>query len=123
MGTNYLLDQINYFITYFTEAKFTAPDKICIGREVQFMNTGQGTSFNWDFGDGNTDTARSPIHTYKAPGNYTVTLVTIDSLSCNLADTFTRPIELLEAPEARFEIDYNPCEKGKVVFRQFKRIT
>ncbi len=108
--------KLDFQITYFTEAKFTAPAKLCIGKEVQFNNTGQGTSFKWDFGDGNSDTARNPTHTYADPGNYTVTLITIDSLSCNLADTFKRPIELLESPKAGFEIDYNPCEKGKVTF-------
>ena len=30
--------------------------------------------FLWDFGDGNTSTEVNPVHTYTAPGNYTVTL-------------------------------------------------
>ncbi len=32
------------------------------------------TSWNWDFGDGNTSTQQNPTHTYYAAGNYTVTL-------------------------------------------------
>lgn len=33
------------------------------------------TSFEWDFGDGNTDTVNNPaMHTYSAPGTYTITL-------------------------------------------------
>jgi len=108
--------KLDFQITYFTEAKFNAPPRLCLGKTVQFNNTGQGTSFNWDFGDGSTDTARDPSHTYQKSGIFTVTLITIDSLSCNLADTTQGQIEILEGPTAGFTIDYNPCERGKVTF-------
>ncbi len=32
------------------------------------------TAWNWDFGDGNTSTARFPTHNYTGPGKYNVTL-------------------------------------------------
>ena len=32
------------------------------------------TSWDWDFGDGNTAATRNPTHTYTAPGTYTVWL-------------------------------------------------
>jgi PKD repeat protein len=35
-------------------------------------------SWLWDFGDGNTSTEQNPIHTYAAPGSYTVTLTVTD---------------------------------------------
>ncbi|RMH03005.1 MAG: PKD domain-containing protein, partial [Planctomycetota bacterium] len=38
------------------------------------LSTGSPTSWNWDFGDGNTATAQNPSHTYAQPGLYTVTL-------------------------------------------------
>jgi len=43
---------------------------------VQFTDESVGnvTAWSWDFGDGNTSTVQSPSHTYKAAGNYTVTL-------------------------------------------------
>ena len=47
------------------------------------------TSFNWDFGDGNTSIDPNPIHTYTDTGIYYVTLIGLDSNSCNLADTAT----------------------------------
>ncbi|MCL2862582.1 MAG: PKD domain-containing protein [Methanimicrococcus sp.] len=37
-------------------------------------STGNPTSWLWDFGDGNTSTARNPTHTYNSTGNYTVSL-------------------------------------------------
>lgn len=43
---------------------------------VQFNDTSSGnsTSWNWDFGDGNTSTLKNPTHTYNAVGAYTVKL-------------------------------------------------
>ncbi|WP_200975645.1 PKD domain-containing protein [Echinicola sp. 20G] len=42
---------------------------------VTFANTSENAvTFSWDFGDGNTSTEESPIHTYEAAGTYTVVL-------------------------------------------------
>lgn len=38
------------------------------------LSTGPATSWAWDFGDGATSTLQSPVHTYTAPGVYTVRL-------------------------------------------------
>jgi hypothetical protein len=45
------------------------------GLRVSFSNHTKGAdSWIWDFGDGETSTARRPSHTYASPGRYTVTL-------------------------------------------------
>ena len=43
---------------------------------LQFTDTSTGdpTTWFWDFGDGATSTERHPVHTYTAPGTYTVSL-------------------------------------------------
>lgn len=38
-----------------------------------------GTSWMWDFGDGNTSTQQSPTHTYASTGIYTVCLITTNA--------------------------------------------
>ncbi len=45
-------------------------------REVHFADHSLygATSWSWSFGDGATSTDRNPVHTYAAPGEYTVTL-------------------------------------------------
>ena len=50
----------------------SSPTNLMVG----FNNTTVGTvtSQLWDFGDGNTDTGASPMHTYTTPGTYTVCL-------------------------------------------------
>jgi len=70
--------------TMFTSSSATAPVANFIGTPasgtapltVQFTDTSTGdpTTWSWSFGDGATSTERHPIHTYTAPGTYTVSL-------------------------------------------------
>jgi gliding motility-associated-like protein len=46
----------------------------------------------WDFGDGTSDISKNPVHTYSAPGNYTVILYTTNK-TCH--DTATATIKLI----------------------------
>lgn len=56
---------------------------------VNFNNQTTGAiSYIWDFGDGNTSTNNNPTHTYTSTGNYTVTLIALNSSGCT--DTITR---------------------------------
>jgi PKD repeat protein len=60
---------------------FTArPVSGVVPLEVKFtaLSIGDMTSWNWDFGDGTTSTERNPVHTYTAPGVYSVVLVGSD---------------------------------------------
>jgi PKD repeat protein len=44
---------------------------------VSFTNFSSGniTGYSWDFGDGTTSNERNPVHTFRNPGEYLVTLV------------------------------------------------
>ncbi len=62
------------------------------------------TTWDWDFGDGNTSTDQSPSHTYEDAGVYTVTLVASNEAT---ADTMTvedlitvNPVGFAESPYA-----------------------
>ncbi len=48
---------------------FIAPTLITFDNESEF-----GTSYHWDFGDGETSTLENPTHQYSTPGEYTITL-------------------------------------------------
>lgn len=55
------------------------------GSMVSLTNTSvHATAFEWDFGDGNTDTAANPIHGYADEGNY---LIQLNAQFCKLSDT------------------------------------
>jgi PKD repeat protein len=51
-------------------------------------STGAPTGWAWDFGDGTTGTAQSPVHTYVAAGTYTVSLRVTNASGSHTA---TRP--------------------------------
>lgn len=78
-------------------ASFQATD-ICVGAVLPITNTSSVSSiFNstiesyaWDFGDGNSSQAETPVHVYALPGTYTITLVVTTNWGC--VDTFALPI-------------------------------
>ena len=51
------------------------------------QSTNNPTSWEWDFGDGNTSTVQNPNHTYATAGVYTVQLIVANSVG---ADTITK---------------------------------
>jgi len=54
----------------------------------------------WDFGDGNTATTQSPLHTFTTPGTYTVRLVVVDANGCE--DSLEQDITVFPSPTADF---------------------
>ncbi len=62
-------------------AGFTINDASpCLNSPVSFTNTSiGGSSYFWDFGDGNTSSMVNPVHTYGSPGQYTVCLSVMNS--------------------------------------------
>ena len=65
------------------------------GLPITFLNlTQNAVSYEWDFGDGNTDTFTHPSNTYDVPGTYYITLVATDDKGCT--DTITKPISIEE---------------------------
>ncbi len=62
----------------------------CAPFSVTLYNYSGSVGFwNWNFGDGTTGSGNTPTHTYSAPGEYVVSLNTMDSLGCSThIDTF-----------------------------------
>lgn len=42
--------------------------------QVKFSNLTEASSYEWDFGDGNTSKQSNPVHTYTEPGSYVIAL-------------------------------------------------
>ena len=69
--------------------RFTADTVRCLGLPVQFTaQPNNGIGWFWKFGDGTTDTGRTPQHAYTALGNYTVQLFVTNGLGC--VDSLTK---------------------------------
>ena len=58
------------------EASFTASKtSAVVGETINFTNTSDnGSSYKWEFGDGNTSTEASPSYVFNTVGTYTVEL-------------------------------------------------
>jgi PKD repeat protein len=87
-------------------------------RQVNFDNLTTGaTQYAWNFGDNTAnDTSRNPQHTYATTGQFTVTLVAINSCG---STTYTRIITVgTGAPLAAFAVDsFSFCAPKRVIFQ------
>lgn len=79
----------------FPVAEFVPPAVSCAPYTVEFHNTGRGTRYRWDFGDGDTSNAVNPTHTYTQPGSYRVRLIAYKPGGCSYSDTASRLLQVL----------------------------
>ncbi len=85
-------------------------DTICEGTAISFTNTSNGFQYYWNFDDGSPiDTNASPTHVFTLPGTYYVSLVAVDSNSCNVADTTILTIVVLPLPTVDLGNDTTIC--------------
>ena len=99
-------DTVEYAITTIPipQVNFNSPP-VCPNDISSFID-GSGSangpieSWNWNFGDGATDTIQNPSHTYSLPGTYSVTLMVTDSLGCK--DTLIQNVSTLPGPISDF---------------------
>jgi len=78
----------------------------CSPLTVQFAQqaTGGATTFQWDFGNGNTSNLPNPGVIYVNPGTYTVTLTVSDGTD-NATETKTGYITVFADPTADFDLN------------------
>ncbi len=91
----------------------------CITDPVAFVNLDDSTNVNgsailWNFGDGNTSTAVSPVHQYQAAGTYLITLEVTNASGCKAIVTV--PIVIDPAPDADFTAA-NACAGSEIQFQ------
>ncbi len=94
-----------------------APGKVCYGTATSFTNltdtllnanTGNLTTYSWNFGDGSpASTLTGPVHTYTTGGNsnaiYNATLTALTVNNC--VDVIVKPIHVYAVPTASFTSD------------------
>ncbi len=86
------------------KAQFETPPSGCAPYTALFNNTSlAGTDFTWDFGDGSPlSTQVNPTHLYSTVGTYTVTLVAVDTATCNKTDQTSFTIVISGKPTSAF---------------------
>lgn len=87
-------------------AGISGPQTACVMSPADFldMSTISADTWLWDFGDGNTSTQQNPSNTYVAPGTYTVSLFSENSVS-GCSDTTSTTITVLDLPTPSFFAD------------------
>jgi len=89
-------------------------NNLYVNQVIQFFSNGNNSlSYQWDFGDGHTDTMPSPHHSYTNIGTYVVTL-TLSNASCSIVITDTLHIGLTSIENIdnliSFELFPNPSK-------------
>lgn len=105
---------VNVFVS--PVAKFGYSGNICVSDSIRFTDTssvaaGAITSWQWNFGDGNTITRNnnSPFwHPYTITGNFVVSLVVFSNNGCK-SDTFRRTVSVNNRPSATMTNAGVPC--------------
>ena len=101
-------------------ANFVASDTLgCADETIGFTDLSVHTpsQWLWEFGDGNTSTEQSPVHTYTKDGVYNVKLSITDQFGCGDEHEKIRYIEL-DHPTADFIATYDPgCPPLPVKFQ------
>lgn len=89
------------------EAAFSATPSEADHLTINFTNLSiSATDYAWDFGDGNTSTAKDPTNVYEDIGTYTVSLTATDKL--NVSSTTSQEIVIEEPVNDFVPIILNP---------------
>ena len=98
-------------------------DTVKFQNQSKFVSTPLGGErFLWNFGDGTTDTSRSPTHIYKATGDYTVTLTTKGNKVCE--DKISKHLLIEHTLHAGFTVNKDSfCGSGVVLFTDTSHVT
>ncbi|HYG52971.1 MAG TPA: PKD domain-containing protein [Flavobacteriales bacterium] len=88
-------------------AYFNDEDTACLNEVIAFTDSSTTTgppitSWNWNFGDGNTSTLQNPAHAFTGPGNYLVTLSIAVGGGCN--SSYTQNVLVVNDPSANFAL-------------------
>lgn len=92
------------------DADFSSPAIVCAGTPFSLLNssTPAPSGASWDFGDGTSSSAISPVKIYANAGSYTIKLVSSFG-ACK--DSITRNIQVLDKPASAFSSGNNSACK------------
>jgi gliding motility-associated-like protein len=90
---------VNIYLVPNADYTFT-PNNACGNVPINFTSTSTGTmagtTYFWDFGDGNNSNQQNPTHNYNAGGTYNVTLTVTNGPGCT--SNITNTVTLLPIP-------------------------
>jgi gliding motility-associated-like protein len=91
-------------------------DFSCYSKTRTFTDKSIGADeWNWNFGDGNTSTFQSPVHTYAGTGNYTITL-RVKNYTTGCEYTKTTSIRIIDEQANFIASDTVICKNNSITF-------
>ena len=88
-------------------------DDALVVNNLSTVSSGSIAGLQWDFGDGNTSSSFSPLHTYLNDGLYSIVLIAVSDSGCS--DTLTKITERYPKPLVNFTTS-NVCFGDSVCF-------
>lgn len=106
--------QLPVLVSALPQAQFVASEE-CEGIATEFtdLSFGTGLTYDWHFGDGNSDTDQNPDYTYSASGSYLATLTVTAPGDCQ--SSITNGVNVVALPVVDFTFTPN-CEGLSVAF-------
>lgn len=83
---------------------------VCHGDATEFVITSDAPfeSVKWDFGDGTSSVETAPLHSYSAPGDYTVSLVKYTGGAAS--EPIIKEVTIFDAPKVPLKLaEYSQC--------------
>lgn len=120
MGTNGCdsFVRTRIYVAPLPEPNFNRQSKICDGDGIIFNNTSKiktgFLNYKWDFGNGDTSDAASPVYFYNTYGTYIVTLKAISGIYGYIV-TKKDTLVVTQIPKVAFDV-LNVCEKQTTKF-------
>jgi gliding motility-associated-like protein len=102
------------------KADFTVNSENCLRDSTRFTDKSVGSGhtvvkWNWDLGDGITDTTTNPVYRYATAGTKTVKLFVFTDKGCS-SDTLSKPVVINPLPSASFSLSSPLCEARAIIF-------
>jgi gliding motility-associated-like protein len=87
-----------------TVASFTSPPIGCAPYTVDFTNSSSNaTSYEWKINGNTVSTSENYNHTFNQAGLYTIQLIAQNPTSCNVVDTFTKQVRIVNSTRDVFD--------------------
>ena len=105
------LEAMADYVLNATGNKEEAEDGILSTDQIRFIDHSKGNpqKWNWDFGDGNTSSQRSPVHVYNEKGEFIVSLTVETGPDC--AATYQLPISIRRTYRVMFPTGFTPSRE------------
>ena len=108
---------VEYARVYFQANKKLLCDSGTVAFRDSVITNSSSLTYFWDFGDGQTSTAKTPNHFYASTGNYTVKLKVTTNASCPDSTEYTDFISVVNSPKPSISIiDSILCRPANFTF-------